>query len=105
MYRMFPLIKNFRATGLRNAFILNAVVTAAIVVIAIEIRKAFEDEHTMVYGYFNRLYGTKKLTETQIITIVFPATFISAILVYIVMYVMFDYGGNFLIKGNKAMPF
>lgn len=101
---MFPLIKNFRATGLRKAFVLNAIATAAIVVIAIEIRKAFEDEHNMVYGYFNRLYGTKKLTETQILTIVFPATFISAILVYFAMYAVFDYGGNFLITGNKPMP-
>ena len=104
MYSMFPLIKNFRATGLRKAFILNALVTAAIVVIAIEIRKLFEDDHNMVYGY-QSFYGTKKLSETQIVTIVFPATFISAILVYAIMYLIFDYGGNFLIKENKSMPF
>ena len=102
---MVPLIKNFRATGLRKAFVLNALVTAAIVVIAMEIRKAFEDEHNYLYGYFNRLYGTKHLSEVQIMTIVFPATFMSALIVYWFMYVMFEYGGNFLIPGNKKMPF
>ena len=101
---MFPLVKNFRATGLRKAFVLNALVTAAIVVIAIEIRRAFEDEHNYFYGYFNRLYGTKRLSEAQIITIVFPATFVAALVVYWLMYILFEYGGNFLISSNKKMP-
>ena len=102
---MFPLVKNFRATGLRKAFILNALVTAAIVVTAIEIRKAFEDEHNYLYGYFNRLYGSKKLSEIHIVIIVFTATFISALVVYWLMYLFFEYGGNFLIPSNKKMPF
>ena len=102
---MVPLIKNFRATGLRKAFVLNALVTAAIVVIAMEIRKAFEDEHNYFYGYFNRLYGTKHLSEVQIVTIVFPATFLSALLVYGLMYFLFEYGGNFIIPPNKNLPF
>ena len=101
---MFPLVKNFRATGLRKAFVLNALVTAAIVVIAIEIRRTFEDEHNYLYGYFNRLYGTKTLSETQIVMIVFPATFVAALLVYWLMYMFFEYGGNFLISSNKKMP-
>lgn len=100
---MIPIVKNFKATSLSKAFFLNALVTAAIVVLAIEIRRMFEDEKGMIYGYFNNLYGTKKLSETQIVTIVFPATFIGAIIVYLVMYVIFHYGGNFLIPNSKKL--
>ena len=100
---MIPLIKNFRATNLAKAFLLNAFVTACVVILAIEIRRVFEDEHNAVYGYFNNLYGTKKMSEIQILTIVFPATLISALLVYIIMYVLFEYGGNFLISSNRKM--
>ena len=103
VYYMFPLVKNFRATGLTNAFILNAIVSAAIVVFAIELRRAFEDEHNVLYGYFNRLYGGKKLSEIQILTIVFPATFIASIVVYLLMYIIFEYGGNFLIRNKTTM--
>ena len=59
---MIPIVKNFKATSLSKAFFLNALVTAAIVVLAIEIRRMFEDEKGMIYGYFNNLYGTKKLS-------------------------------------------
>ena len=100
---MFPIIKNFRATGLTKAFFLNALVSAAVVVFAIEIRRAFEDEHNALNGYFNHLYGTKKLSELQIITIVFPATFIATLLVYMFMYIFFEYGGNFLIRKNASV--
>ena len=100
---MFPLIKNFKATGLTKAFFLNALVAATIVVMGIEIRRIFEDEHNKVYGYFNHLYGTKRLSEAHILTIVFPATFFSAIFVYLLMYALFEYGGNFLITDKKKI--
>jgi hypothetical protein len=100
---MFPLIKNFKATGLTKAFFLNALVTATIVVLGIEIRRIFEDEHNEVYGYFNHLYGTKSLSEAHILTIVFPATFLGAIFVYLLMYALFEYGGNFLITDKKKI--
>lgn len=100
---MIPVIKNFRATNLAKAFLLNAFVSACVVILAIEIRHIFEDEDNAVYGYFNKLYGTKQMSEIQILTIVFPATLISALLVYIVMYILFGYGGNFLISTKRKM--
>ena len=45
----------------------------------------------------------RNFPETQIVTIVFPATFIGAIIVYLVMYVIFHYGGNFLIPNSKKL--
>ena len=93
-----------RATGLLKAFFLNSLVAASIVVLGIEIRRLFEDEKSEVYGFFNNLYAGKKLSETQIVTIVFPATFIGAIIVYLIMYAVFYYGGNLLIPQNKPMP-
>ena len=52
--------------------------------------KAFEDEHNYLYGYFNRLYGSKRLSEIHIVIIVFTATFISALAVYWLMYLFFE---------------
>ena len=101
---MFPLTKKMRATGLWKAFFLNSLVAASVVVLGIEIRRLFEDEKSEVYGFFNNLYAGKKLTEVQIITIVFPATFIGAFIVYLIMYAVFYYGGNLLIPQNKPMP-
>jgi|TARA_Y100000816_G_scaffold212500_1_gene158019 hypothetical protein len=100
---MIPIVKNFRATNLSKAFFLNALVSASIVVFAIELRRALEDEHNEIYGYFNRLYGTKQLSEWQIITIVFPATFVASIVVYLFMYLIFEYGGNFIISNKKRL--
>ena len=100
---MIPVIKNFRATTISKAFILNAFVSACVVILAIEIRRIFEDENNVVYGYFNNLYGTKKLSEVQIVTIVFPATLISALFVYIIMYILFEYGGNFLVSPTRKI--
>jgi len=101
---MFPLTKSIRATGLWKAFFLNSLVAAAVVVLGISIRRLFEDEKGSVYGFFNDLYATKKLSDTQILTIQFPATFIAAFVVYLIMYAIFYYGGNLLIHQNKPMP-
>jgi len=101
---MFPLTKKFRATGLLRAFFLNSLVSAAIVVFGIAIRRLLDNEKGRIYGYVNTLYGTTRLSELQIIITAFITTFFGAFIVYLLMYAIFYYGGNLLIRENKPMP-
>jgi len=98
-----PLITGFRSTNLTNAFVLNAFVTALITIFAIELRDLFRNEKSRVYGYVNNLYGGKSLSIFQILSIVFLSTFAGAILVYLFMYVLFDYGGGLLSQDGKMV--
>lgn len=91
-----PFISNFRSTTLTKAFILNAFVTALITIFAIELRRLFDNEKSVIYGYVNNWYGSKSLSNIQIVNVVFVATFFAAVLVYIMMYVIFHYGGGLL---------
>ena len=47
-----PLIHNFKATNYFNAFILNALATAAIAALAIEIRSQLYQEKSFTYIFF-----------------------------------------------------
>jgi|TARA_B110000093_G_C12857487_1_gene361996 hypothetical protein len=93
-----PLTTRFRSTNLFRAFLLNAFVTAAVAVFAIELRVLFLNNKSDVYTYFNNMYSGKTLSETFIAFIVFSATFLAAFIVYLSMYVFVDYGGGLLIN-------
>jgi len=81
-----PLIKSFRATNYVNAFILNALATATIAVLAV----VFND----VLGKYEKelSVGLKRF-------IAFLCTVIAAVLTYLVLYLLFEYGGGFFING------
>jgi len=97
----FPLIRGFRATILSRAFLLNAFVTALITLFAIELRALFNDEKGKLYRYVNSIYGVKTLSTFQILRIVFVTTFLGAMLVYLIMYALLDYGGGMLTSDGK----
>jgi hypothetical protein len=94
--KTFPLIKNFRATTYSKAFILNAIATAAIAALAIEIRLALDDKQNPIYSYFNILIGRRKLGDIEKSTIVFFTAFLGAGLVYHLMYMFVGYGGGLI---------
>ena len=97
----FPLVRGFRATILSRAFLLEAFVTALITLFAIELRSLFDDEKGKIYGYVNSIYGEKSLSTTQILSVVFVTTFLGAMLVYLIMYALLDYGGALLAPDGK----
>lgn len=100
---MIPLIKGFRATRLSRAFFLDAFVTALITSFAIELRSLFNDEKGKLYGYANSFYGSKTLNTYQIAGVVFLTTFLGGMIVYLLMYVLLDYGGGMLASKKKMM--
>ncbi len=79
---MKPLITNrFRATTIPKAFLLNAMATGMIALIAVETRAQL-DKH--------------KLTESTKVIINLGTTLLSALITYWTMYVLFNFGGGML---------
>ena len=98
---MKPVISSFRATTYGRAFLLNAIVTAAVAVFAIEMRVQLENSKGGVYGYFNKILAGKDLSEIQIMSIVFVTTFIAAFSVYNIMYAIFHYGSGMMVATRE----
>ena len=95
----FPLITGWRATSYFRAFILNAVATAAIAALAIEMRAQLDMDKEAIYGYFARALGAKTISEKQKVWIVFATAFLGALLVYHTLYALLAFGGSMLVSG------
>ena len=102
---MFPIIKNFRATSYNRSFILNALVTALITIVAVEMRVQLNNEKGRIYTYFNDFFDGKILNYYQIIGIMFITTFVAAICVYNIMYLLCNFGGGFMVSSNQTSYF
>jgi hypothetical protein len=102
---MFPIINHFRATSYYKSFILNALVTALITIVAIEMRIQLNNEKGQIYNYFNEFFDGKTLDYFEIISIMFITTFIAAICVYNIMYLICNFGGGFIISTNNVSYF
>jgi len=102
---LFPIIPNFRATSYIKSFILNALVTALITIVAIEMRMQLNNSKGDIYTYFNTFFEGKSLTYLQIISIMFLTTFIAALCVYHIMYLLFHFGGGFMISAKEHFYF
>ena len=95
-HTVFPLIKHFRATTFLRAFILNAIATAAIAAMAIEMRMQLNNKFSKTYGYFNDMLMKHELSEVDKVLIVFATGFLGAVLVYHLMFMFVAYGGGLL---------
>lgn len=84
-----PLIKNFRSTNIWNAFILNSIAAAIVIVIGITVKDHF-DTYTKDDSKI-----TRKTNFTSIsLTVLF--TFLTSFLAYTIMYLVFGFGGGML---------
>ena len=77
-----PLIRGFHATNIKKAFLLNAIAAALIASVAVIVKDRLDAKTTLVY--------TDKFTVVLIIT------FIYAIIVYNILYLVFGFGGGML---------
>jgi len=100
----FPVVKNFYATSIFKAFILNAIAVALIATMAIELRKELNDVKGRFYLFVNPLFAGNELTERQKAIVVAIASFIGAILVYHFMFFIFGFGGGMLTT-NIRVPY
>ena len=103
---MFPLIKGFKATRIRNAFILNAMVAAFTAVLAIELTQQIELTKSNFYIFVNEILPGKKIGEHMKVFIVFLTTLISSIIVYHILHMLFGFGAAMIIddKFRTSLP-
>lgn len=100
----FPVVKNFYATSIFKAFILNAIAVALIATMAVELRKELNDVKGRFYLLVNPLFAGNELTERQKAIVVAIASFLGAILVYHFMYLLFGFGGGML-TSSISVPY
>ena len=79
-----PLI-DLRSTTIRKAFLLNAIVLAAVATVSVELRR-----------YLDVKKETKGLTEVQKMGLTMIGTFVIGILIYILTRLIFGYGEGLL---------
>ena len=91
-----PVIKTFYATTVFKAFVLNAIAVALIATFAVEIRRELNDVKGQFYLFVNPFFAGSTMTERQKATVVALASFLGAILVYHIMYIIFGFGGGML---------
>lgn len=91
-----PIIKNFHATTLIKAYILNALAVALVAAGGIELRTLLNDEKSNAYLFFNGVIGSGKLTDFEKTVIVFAGSFIIAMFAYTMLYILFGFGGGML---------
>ena len=77
------LIKGLRATTIKKAFLLNAIAGALIASVAVIVK--------------DRLDAKTKLVYADKFVVVLIITFISAIIVYNMLYLLFGFGGGMLV--------
>jgi hypothetical protein len=105
-----PIFKDFKATTLFKAFILNGLCVAIIATLSVEIRHILEDKRSHEYIFFNKIFGNftklRNLTEFQKVFIVFIVTFLFALVAYHVLYLFFGYGGGMINEfSNKKVTY
>ena len=81
----FKPIFNLRATTIKKAFLLNAIVLALIASLSIELRR-----------YLDIRKETKSLTDIHKIIITMIGTFIIGIIIYIIIRYLFGFGEGLL---------
>ena len=91
------LIKGFKATRLRNAFILNAMVAAFTAVLAIEITQRLDKKKSDISILMNKIIPGKELGEYTKMLLVFITTLISSFIVYNLLHLLFGYGAGMII--------
>ena len=87
-----PLIKHFKSTNVWNAFILNSIAAAIVIVIGISAKEHF-DTYIVDDNNSNKVTRTTNFTSISL-TILF--TFLTSFLAYTIMYFVFGFGGGML---------
>jgi len=103
-----PIIKHFRSTTISKAFIINAVVYAAIATLIVEMRVQLGDTTSGVYTYVNNNFfvgGKTEMTVAQKMRVTFIAGMLASLLVYNFLYVVFEFGGGMLAPTGKMTYF
>jgi hypothetical protein len=99
--KIIPIIKDVKANTYINAFILSAILSSFITLVAVSLKEYLKNKESQIYIFFDKLFPGKGLTEIDILVILFGITFLSAFLAYLLMYILFGYGSSMVSSNNK----
>jgi hypothetical protein len=99
--KIIPFIKDIKSNTYINAFLLSAILSAFIAVVAVSLKEYLMDNKSRLYIFLDKLFVEKRLIKINILIIIFFITFISAFLAYLLMYVLFGYGSSMVGSNNK----
>ena len=88
---MVPFYKHFRATTVGKAFVLNAIAGTIITIFAVELKFYLRDHEDLNFS------------SKFVIGIL--GTFLAAFITYLILFVIFNYGGGMLTKKNRIIKF
>ena len=88
-----PIFRNFRATNVWKAFILNSILTSIVILVSIT-SKQYLDNYIDIDGNKNKIVH-KTNFKSLIITLL--VTFVISMLSYTIMYFTFGYGSGMLV--------
>ena len=95
---ILPLFKHFHAVNIPKAFILNALVAAIVASFATEMRASLDNTNDDWFRFFDKILPGNGLGTGTTTFIVFTTTFLITMIVYHVMYLLFEYGGGLLMN-------
>jgi magnesium-transporting ATPase (P-type) len=87
------LIKSFKATSIRNAFILNSLVTSITIVVAIMIKHEYNE---LTKNKIDR----NNLETSQIVALTIIA-FMTSMIVYTLLFIVFGFGEGMLVVNQS----
>jgi hypothetical protein len=95
-----PIIKNFRATNVWKAFILNSILTSVIILVSVT-SKQYLDNYIIIDNNDDDKKGNNKIVHTtnfKSLMISLLLTFTISMLSYTIMYFTFGYGSGMLVS-------
>lgn len=95
-----PIIKNFRATNIWKAFILNSILTSVIILVSVT-SKQYLDSYIIIDNNEDDKKGNNKIvhkTNFKSLMISLLLTFTISMLSYTIMYFTFGYGSGMLVS-------
>lgn len=103
---MYPIINGFKSTSIRNAFILNSMLAAFTAIIAIKLTERVEQNKSDFYIFMNKIIPGKTIGDSMKVVIVFITTFISSLIVYHILHLLFGFGAAMIIddKFRTTLP-
>ena len=94
-----PLIRNFQATDVWKAFILNSLLTSIIILVSITVKQSL-DNYVFVDNNMDDDQTDKVVRTSTSVSILFTlfVTFVASMIAYTIMYFIFGYGGGMVVQ-------
>lgn len=93
-----PIIKNFRATNVWKAFILNSILTSIIILVSITTKQYLDNYNIIIDNSEDKNKGkVVHKTNFKSVMISLLLTFIISMISYTIMYFTFGYGAGMVV--------